>query len=265
MSQARVAVLKVITKELSVTAAAKRYGYSRQHLHRLLARYKAGGLDAVDPMSRRPHTSANATSNQVRDLIVELRLQLTKGVLDAGPHTIAWHLEQADHQAPSTSTIRRVLHEAGLVVPEPRKRPRSSYHRFEACQPNECWQSDFTHWRLADRTDTEILNWLDDHSRYLISCTAHTPVTGDDVVETYNWTATARSTTPNVPTGPWNAEPPPPPTPHYPKPAPQPATDSSPTTDCATTALTPGARPASAAPAPCTTSASATPTAAPGS
>ena len=44
-------------------------------------------------------------------------------------------------------------------------------------QPNEMWQSDFIHWRLADGTDVEILNWLDDHSRYLLSCTAHQPVT----------------------------------------------------------------------------------------
>jgi hypothetical protein len=27
------------------------------------------------------------------------------------------------------------------------------------------WQSGFVHWRLADETDVEILNWLDDHSR----------------------------------------------------------------------------------------------------
>jgi len=49
MSRARVAVLKVISKELSVTDAAAQYGYSRQHLHRLVARYQAGGLDAVEP------------------------------------------------------------------------------------------------------------------------------------------------------------------------------------------------------------------------
>ena len=181
MSQARVAVLKVITKELTVTAAAAKYGYSRQHLHRLLKRYEAGGIDAVDPRSRAPHRPGNTTSAVVRERIVELRLQLTAEGLDAGPATIAWHLEQESHHPPSTSTIRRILHTAGLITPEPRKRPRSSYRRFEAAQPNECWQSDFTHWRLADGTDIEILNWLDDHSRYLISCTAHTPVTGDDV------------------------------------------------------------------------------------
>ena len=31
----------------------------------------------------------------------------------------------------------------------------------------------------------EILNWLDDHSRYLLSCTVHRPVTGDDVVAVF--------------------------------------------------------------------------------
>ena len=172
-----------------MTAAAAEYGYSRRHLHRLLARYKEGGLDAVEPRSRRPRTSPQQTPTVVHDRIIELRLQLTKDGLDAGPVTIAWHLEQQGHPPPSTSTIRRVLHTAGLITPEPRKRPRSSYRRFEAAQPNECWQSDFTHWRLADGTDVEILNWLDDHSRYLLGCTAHTPVTGDTVTTTFLATA----------------------------------------------------------------------------
>lgn len=189
MSRARVAVLKVITKELTATAAAAEYGYSRQHLQRLLARYRTGGLDAVDPQSRRPRSSPRRTSDEVRDLIIKLRLRLTREGLDAGPITIAWHLEQAGHQPPSTSTIRRILHTAALINPEPRKRPRSSYRRFEAAQPNECWQSDFTHWRLADGTDVEILNWLDDHSRYLLACTAHTPVTGDIVAKQFLLTA----------------------------------------------------------------------------
>ena len=189
MSKARVAVLKVVTKELSVTAAAAEYGYSRQHLHRLIARYKAEGIQAVDPRSRRPHSNPAATSQAVRERIIELRLQLTKEGLDAGPVTIAWHLEQEGRRPPATSTIRRILHAAGLINPEPRKRPRSSYRRFAAAQPNECWQSDFTHWRLADGTDVEILNWLDDHSRFLLGATAHTPVTGDTVTTSFLNTA----------------------------------------------------------------------------
>lgn len=192
MSRARVAVLSVIAKQMSVTAAAAEYGYSRRQLHRHLVRYRGDGLDAVEPRSRRPLTNSAATPASVRERIVELRLQLTKDGMDAGPVTIAWHLEQEGHRPPSTSTIRRILHTAGLVVPEPRKRPRSSYRRFAAAQPNECWQSDFTHWRLADGTDVEILNWLDDHSRYLLACTAHAPVTGDIVTSSFLTTADTR-------------------------------------------------------------------------
>lgn len=182
MSRARVAVLQIVSNQLSVTEAAAEYGYSRRHLHRLLARYRQGGLDALQQRSRRPRSSPQATPAEVRDRIIDLRGQLTADGSDAGPLTIAWHLAREGLRAPSTSTIRRILHEEGLIVPEPRKRPRSSYLRFQAAQPNEMWQSDVTHWRLADGTEVEVLNWLDDHSRYLLSATAHHAVTGDDVV-----------------------------------------------------------------------------------
>lgn len=185
MSKHRVVVLKIITKQLTVTEAAHTYGISRRHLHRLLARYRDGGLDAVEPQSRRPQSHPHSTPPHVQERIVQLRNELTARGLDAGPATIRWHLEREHPHVPSNATIHRILTRAGLITPEPRKRPRSSYLRFEAAQPNETWQSDFTHWALADGTDVEILNWLDDHSRYLLSCTAHTPVTGDDVVTTF--------------------------------------------------------------------------------
>ena len=185
MSKHRVAVLKVISSQLSVTAAAAEYGISRGHLHRLLRRYRDGGLDGLEPRSRRPRTNPGRTPDQVRGRIVALRIELTAGGLDAGPATIAWHLEREELPAPSTSTIRRILGAAGLVVPEPRKRPRSSWIRFEAAAPNDVWQSDFTHWRLVDGSEVEIISWLDDHSRYLLACSAFPRVAGDDVVATF--------------------------------------------------------------------------------
>ena len=184
-SKHRVVVLKVVAGERSVTAAAAEYGVSRQYLHRLLARYRDEGLDGLDARSRAPLSSPQAVTGRVRGRVVQLRRALTAAGTDAGPVTIAWHLRQEGLTSPSTSTIRRILHTAGLITPEPRKRPKSSYVRFEAAQPNETWQSDFTHWRLADGTDIEILNWLDDHSRLLLSCTAHRPVTGRTVVDTF--------------------------------------------------------------------------------
>ncbi|MFL0181527.1 IS481 family transposase [Mycobacterium sp. SMC-15] len=189
MSKARVAVLEVLSGNLSVTAAARTYGLSRQHLYRLLARYRAGGLDALEPRSRRPASNPRRISDDVIAAIVLLREKLTAEGLDAGPITLQNHLARQGLPVPSTSTIRRILHHHGLITPQPRKRPRSSYHRFAAEQPNECWQSDFTHWPLADGTDTEILNWLDDHSRYLLACTAHRRASGPDVVASFTATS----------------------------------------------------------------------------
>ena len=143
MSKHRVVVLKIVAGQLSVTEAAEEFGISRRHLHRLLARYRDEGLDGLEARSRAPKSSPHAATDRVRDRIVQLRVALTATGTDAGPVTIAWHLHQEGLRAPSTSTIRRILHAAGLIAPEPRKRPRSSYVRFEATQPNETWQSDF--------------------------------------------------------------------------------------------------------------------------
>ncbi|MBP2450408.1 IS481 family transposase [Mycolicibacterium lutetiense] len=185
MSKARVVVLEIVSGHLSVSAAARTYGMSRQHIHRLLKRFREGGLEAVDPRSRRPASNPRAVSDEVITAIVLLREKLTAQGLDAGPITLQEHLAQQQLPVPSTSTIRRILHHHGLIAPQPHKRPRSSYHRFAAEQPNECWQSDFTHWTLADGTDIEILNWLDDHSRYLLYCTAFTRVSGPDIVASF--------------------------------------------------------------------------------
>ena len=185
MSKHRVAVLKVVSRELSVTAAAAAYGISRQQLTRLLRRYRDGGLEALEPRSRRPLTNPRDTPDAVRDRVLALRRELAARGLDAGPVTIAWHLGREGLPVPSVSTIRRALHAAGLVVPEPHKRPRSSWIRFEAAAPNEVWQADFTHWRLADGSEVEIASWLDDHSRYLLGCTVFRRVGGDDVVATF--------------------------------------------------------------------------------
>jgi transposase InsO family protein len=185
MSKARVVVSKVVSKQMSVSEAAAAYGVSRQHVHRWLARYRDGGFDGLEPRSRRPHSNPRRTASAVAERIVALRRELAGQGLDHGPQTIGWHLEHEQLPVPSTSTIRRILLAAGLVTPEPKKRPKSSYRRFEADQPNECWQSDFTHWQLTDGSGVEIINWLDDHSRYLLAAIVRPRITGEDVVTTF--------------------------------------------------------------------------------
>ena len=185
MSKARLIITAVVLEGRSPTEVARTYGVARSWVYALVARYRADGEAAFEPHSRRPATRPGATPAATVELVIELRRQLTATGLDAGADTIVWHLEHHHDTRVSRATVYRILKTAGLITAAPKKKPRSSYIRFEAEQPNETWQADFTHWRLADGTDAEILTWLDDHSRYAISVTAHQPVTGPVVLSTF--------------------------------------------------------------------------------
>jgi transposase InsO family protein len=187
MTLSRVLITAVVVENRSVPEVAVQYGVSRSWLYELLARYRREGEAAFEPRSRRPHTSTTALSADVVDLIVELREKLTTTGLDAGPDTIRWHLQHHHDVTVSRATVARYLAKRGLVTPEPKKRPKSSYIRFAAEMPNECWQADFTHYRLTrpdgrPGADTEILSFIDDHSRFALRVTAHVRVTGPIVV-----------------------------------------------------------------------------------
>ena len=172
----------------SLQEVADQYGVSKVWVHKLVKRYKAGGWEALEPRSRAPHHPAGRIEGELADRICTLRQDLTAQGHDAGAHTIRSYLLRERDSAPSVSSIWRVLNRAGLVTGQPAKRPRSSYIRFEADLPNQCWQADFTHWRLADHTDTNILLFVDDHSRYLLDATCHRVVTGAIVLHRFRAT-----------------------------------------------------------------------------
>jgi len=181
MSRARLVITAVVVEERGVREVARAYGVSPGWVSKLVARYHNEGDTAFEPRSRRPVRSPSSTPPEVVAHIVELRQRLLASGDDAGPETIRWHLEQAGVSV-STATILRKLHLAGLVTPQPHKRPRSSYVRFAAELPNETWQADFTHCRLVDGSDVEVLCWLDDHARYALRVTAHRRIDGRTVV-----------------------------------------------------------------------------------
>ncbi|GGL16219.1 IS481 family transposase [Mangrovihabitans endophyticus] len=195
MSKRRLVITAVLSGS-SQAEVARSYGVSQGWISRLMARYTAEGEAAFEPRSRAPKTRPAATAPATVELVCDLRKQLVEAGLDAGADTISWHLRHHHRTILSRATINRILTRAGRVTPEPSKRPKSSYTRFEAEQPNETWQADFTHYRLTHRDgrpgpDAEILTWLDDHSRYALSITAHRRVTGQSVVHTFRETVAA--------------------------------------------------------------------------
>ena len=188
MSKRRLVITAVLAGQ-SQSEVARTYGVSQGWISKVMARYRVEGEAAFEPLSRAPTHSPGATPAATVELVLQLRKKLEEAGLDAGADTIGWHLTHHHGTILSRATINRVLVRAGAVIPNPAKRPKSSYLRFEADQPNETWQSDFTHYRLAGGADSEILTWLDDCSRYALSVTAHVRVTGPIVLTTFRTTA----------------------------------------------------------------------------
>ena len=192
MELAEFVLNEILIEHRSVRQVAADHGVSKTWLDELLARHRQGGPQGLQPRSRRPQSSPTRLSPAIEDEIVALRKSLAEAGVDAGAHTIAYHLQRR-HRAgkgrpvvPSVATIWRVLSRRGFVTAQPQKRPKSSWRRFQADLPNECWQADTTHWALADGSDVEILNIIDDHSRLAVASRAFAPTKAPDVVETFH-------------------------------------------------------------------------------
>jgi transposase InsO family protein len=198
MVKNEILVVSVVSQGLGVRATAKKYGVSPAWVCTLVKRYRQEGPAALEPRSKRPHSNQNATPPWVEDRIIELRKALVDLGTDAGADTIKTHLLREGLAAPSVSTIQRILSRRGFVTPAPKKRPKSSFIRFEADQPNECWQSDMTHWHLSDGTGVEILTFFDDHSRLVLAAKVYPTVTMTNVRQLFSSTCSLFGTPASV-------------------------------------------------------------------
>jgi len=185
-SIARYVVDAVVLERRSPTELAREHGISRRWIHKLVKRFNEGGYAALAPRSRRPHSCSHQTSSDVQAKVLQLRQELASAGHDAGPDTIAHHLIGQVEVVPSVATVWRILKRNGLITPQPHKRPRSSFIRFQAELPNETWQVDATPWQLADGKAVEILNFEDDRSRLFLNSTAFPTVKAGDVVHAFH-------------------------------------------------------------------------------
>jgi transposase InsO family protein len=168
MELARYVVEAVLLEGRSHREVAWAHGVSKSWVGKVVARYRTEGEAGLEPRSRAPKTIPHRTSPELEEEIVSLRKELADQGFDAGAQTIWVHLGRTHDRVPSVSTIWRILRRRGFVTPQPHKRPHSSWVRFEAQLPNERWQSDVTHWRLASGAEVEIVNFIDDHSRLAV-------------------------------------------------------------------------------------------------
>lgn len=156
---------------------------SRQTFYKYRQRFQQEGLDGLRDRSRRPLTSPGQTSPEIEDLVLRRRKQLIEAGQDHGAQSIVWALQRDGISAvPSPSTVWQILTRRGAITAQPQKRPKSATRRFTFARPNECWQSDWTQWSLADGRAVAIAGTLDDHSRYLVGLRAATGEGDGDLV-----------------------------------------------------------------------------------
>ncbi len=134
MSKARLVITAVTVEKRPVSEVTRSYGVTRSWVCELLARYRAEGEAAFEPRSRRPKTSPTATSRETVELIVALRKELAGQGLDAGPQTIAWHLEQHHQLKVSPATVSRTLSRTAWSPPS----PPSARSRLTSGSPPRC-------------------------------------------------------------------------------------------------------------------------------
>lgn len=170
----RLAIAEADVSTLNVSRFCRDHGISRDSFYEWRHRFEAMGEAGLESRSRAPSRVANRTPDEIEDLIVELRKELTDVGLDAGPATIHYWLGRRLDSArvPSPSTIWRVLSRRGFIVADPSKSPGRRWRSFAAERANECWQIDSTHWTLADAAEVEIINSVDDCSRTAIRSAA---------------------------------------------------------------------------------------------
>ena len=160
----------VAGESVDVSEVCRTAGVSRKTFYKWANRYRAEGLVGFEPRSRCPRSSPGRIGAVVEDALVACRARLADQGLDHGATTVHWHLGEDPAWAgrvPSVATIHRVFVRRGLVTPQPKKRPRSSWKRFEAPAPNEWWQIDAMEWTIATGV-VHVFNIIDDHSRVAI-------------------------------------------------------------------------------------------------
>ncbi len=160
------AVREVLDDGARVSDVALRYGVARQTVHDWLRRYVEGGMGGLADRSSRPARCPHQMPVVIEAHVVELR----RAHPGWGPRTIRTQLvREGCNPVPGRSSIYRALIRHRLIEPNPRRRKRDDYKRWERSRSMELWQTDVMgRVKIADGTEASVVTGIDDHSRYCV-------------------------------------------------------------------------------------------------
>ncbi|MGF0115465.1 IS481 family transposase [Promicromonospora sp. Marseille-Q5078] len=183
----RLDVVRAVLAGAEVNEVATRAGVHRATVHRWVTRYLAGQIGGLADRSHRPVSSPRKVDEAVEVLVAEMRREHPRWgakrirlelLRTKGP----WARE--DIVVPSERTIVRILHRQGLVRARPRKRPRSSFVRFERPGPMQLWGIDIVggielvNTTTGELREAKIVTGVDDHSRFCVMAAVVERATG---------------------------------------------------------------------------------------
>ncbi|OAV62447.1 helix-turn-helix domain-containing protein [Enteractinococcus helveticum] len=122
---------------VTVSEFCKTLKISRRSFYTIRTRYAEESQAALHPRSSAPHTTQRVYDESVTRVLLAARADLKSRGWDYGPMSIRFEIaieQLLDPPIPSVSTIARLLRAAGAVEANPKKRPKSSYVRFQRDQ-----------------------------------------------------------------------------------------------------------------------------------
>lgn len=169
MSRRTEFVLFASAPDSNIRSLCRHFKVSPTTGYKWLRRYQAEGIANLKDQSRRPKTSPYRSSDEVEQVIVEIRRQHPTW----GGRKLRCRFEKLSEQkAPAASTITAILHRHQLIQAEASQQ-RRAYIRFEQARPNDLWQMDFKGHFALEQGRCHPLTILDDHSRFvtgLVAC-----------------------------------------------------------------------------------------------
>jgi len=164
------------------------YGISRKTGYKWVSRYREEGVEALHDRSRKPKSHPHQIPYTIRKEIIQLR---KKRKIKLGPKKIHSLLlsNYAEEDAPSPTTIYKILRNEGLIISRRIKRRVPSMPQpFELVgKPNDVWTADFKGQFLTkDGKWCFPLTVMDYQSRYLFQCRAFEKISTDAVKKEFD-------------------------------------------------------------------------------
>jgi transposase len=165
MEQRYQAVMAVVQDGWKVIEVARRFGVSRQTVHRWLRWYEDQGLPGLADRSHCPPRCSHQMDPAVEVWVLEARRHP-----DWGPRRLVHEASPVGlDPAPSRSGIYRALKRAALIDPQARRRRDRRFRRWERGGAMELWQMGVVGGVLLSGGQTcSVLTGIDDHSRSVV-------------------------------------------------------------------------------------------------